>query len=98
MPADLMKNLAFAEVVFPVDTVLNLPLANLTPQPVRVRRGQAGDNGYSRFCARNRRRAIDSVAGLQISLDKRTPDAQVSVSIDGLDVRYMVGVTLESCR
>lgn len=98
MPSDLMKNLAQAQAVFPVHATLNEPLANLIPQPVRVRRGEQGDNGFTRFCAGGRGRAIDALASLQIALDKKTPDAQVTVSIDGLDVRYMVGVALDTCR
>jgi len=97
-PADVMRNLASAEATFLPREILNIPLQTLTPLPVRTRRGQAGDNGFNRFCARNRPRAIDSLAGLRIRVDKRRPDAQVTVSIDGLDVRYAVGVTLESCR
>ena len=97
-PADVMKNLASAEAVFSPADILNIPLQTLTPLPVRVRRGQSGDNAFNRFCGRERPRGIDSLAGLGIRLSKQSPDAQVSVSIDGLDVRYAVGVTLESCR
>ncbi len=97
-PADLIRNLAMAEVTFAPAAILNIALDTISPVPVRTRRGQSGDNAFNRFCGAQRPREIDSVAGLVISVDKQTPEAQVSVSIDGLDVRYSVGATLETCR
>lgn len=97
-PNDLMKNLAAASTSFAVGKVINQPLGVLTAQPVRVKKGAAGDNGWSRFCERGRLGDFDALQSLLIGVDRRSPDAQATISIDGLDVRYVVNAGVEPCR
>ena len=97
-PADLMRNFVGSLTTFPASQDLNEPLATITQPITRVGRDNQANSPYQRFCARDRARQVNFVSGIQIRVDQNDPSASISISVDGLDLKYMVNTQASACN
>lgn len=97
-PQDLSQNMASAFADFPANQIFNEPLAIL-PQPVaRVPEDERAGSPHKRFCNRERSRLFNYQSDIFVRLRKLRESATISFAVDGLDLKYEMGLKVRNCR
>lgn len=91
---DLKRNLAVAEIEFEKDKAIHRTLeASVQPEL----RFENDDDMYARFCERENR-FLNFHSDIGIWITRFTPNADISIAVDGLDVRYDMKLETKDCR
>ncbi|MEN9827297.1 MAG: hypothetical protein RI953_3042 [Pseudomonadota bacterium] len=97
-PGDLNLNMATASAVFPAHQIINEPLL-IMPQPVaRVPEDERPGSPHKRFCNRERSRMFNYHSDIFVRLNKLKENATISFAIDGLDLKYEMGLNIRKCK
>jgi hypothetical protein len=97
-PEDLTQNMASAFADFPANQILNEPLAFL-PQPVaRFPEEDRRGSPHRRFCNRERSRLFNYHSDIFVRLQKLRENATISFAVDGLDLKYEMGLKVRACK
>ncbi|NBW81580.1 hypothetical protein EBR21_07485 [bacterium] len=97
-PGDLNLNMATASAVFPANQIFNEPLL-IMPQPVaRVPEDDRPGSPHKRFCNRERSRMFNYHSDIFVRLNKLKENATISFAIDGLDLKYEMGLNIRNCK
>ncbi|MEY4065918.1 MAG: hypothetical protein RIR26_2126 [Pseudomonadota bacterium] len=97
-PDDLNENMATATAFFPAQQVINEPLAFL-PQPLtRIGEDNRNNSPHKRFCNKQRDRLFNYHSDIFIRINKKNPDADISLAVDGLDLKYEMKLKVNRCR
>ncbi|MFZ9521079.1 MAG: hypothetical protein ACO3A4_11445 [Silvanigrellaceae bacterium] len=97
-PGDLNLNMASASAVFPANQIFNEPLL-IMPQPVaRVPEDERPGTPHKRFCNRERSRMFNYHSDIFVRLNKLRENATISFAVDGLDLKYEMGLNLRKCK
>lgn len=97
-PNDLNENMANATAFFPAHQIINEPLAFL-PQPLtRIGEDNRNNSPHKRFCNKQRDRLFNYHSDIFVRINKKNPDADISLAVDGLDLRYEMKLKVKRCR
>lgn len=97
-PEDLTQNMASAFADFPANQIFNEPLAIL-PQPVaRFPEEERRGSPHKRFCNRERSRLFNYHSDIFVRLQKLRENATISFAVDGLDLKYEMGLKVRACK
>jgi hypothetical protein len=97
-PEDLTQNMAAAFADFPANQILNEPLAIL-PQPIaRFPEEERRGSPHKRFCNRERSRLFNYHSDIFVRLQKLRENATISFAVDGLDLKYEMGLKVRNCK
>lgn len=97
-PSDLNENMASTTVVFPANQIFNEPLAILSQPVSRTREDQRPDSPNKRFCNKERPRLLNYHSDILVRVNKMREDATISFAVDGLDLKYEMGLKIRTCR
>ena len=97
-PNDLARNFAGSVTTFPATLDLNEPLAAITKPLTRIGRDNQANSPFQRFCIRERVRQVNFLSSISIRVDQQDPNASISISVDGLDLKYMVNTQASPCN
>jgi hypothetical protein len=96
-PRDLRKTIARVQLAYGAGKEVVKALEEITMPLVHVRPGKDDSEPFERMCARNRKRELNFHSFTKVRVVKNRPEAQVSIAVDGQDLRLETSNLVSRC-